>query len=333
MPDAGADLIFYPRAHAWRLRSGDVVLFLDLPATAGAPLWDVLAGGFAVDEIRASARWPRDLDDVGRIAADVRGGSLIRARVDYEFYRFLPRTPVYVTVLRDPVERIVALYDAVRATPEHPGHQRVTSGRLSLHDFVCDPAFARDVVDAQARCLAGVTFREPGDVPDGALLQVAQANLGEFALWGLAERLVESVHLLAYTFGWPFLARLDLATLAPPPSRRHELAPATLEAIERRTSVDSALMRFARAQLDQRVRAGLLDLLEQNARARGPHLSVLGELEDLRRERERLEAAWSWRTAERLKAWRQAIAPAGSRRDRVYQRLGVRVFGRGTSSS
>jgi hypothetical protein len=330
-PADAADLRFYPRGLRWRVRKGDLLLFVDLPGAGAAGFFGVLAQRFPPAEVASSQRWPACAADLALVAADLRGARLMRARVDYEFYRFLPRPPSYVTLLRDPVDRVLALYDHVGATPGHPAHERVASGRLSLHDFVCDPGFAHEVVDAQARRIAGGMLRDRSGVSDRVLLQMAQVNLGEFAFFGIAERMPESVHLLLYTFGWAFPHDLVPRALAPEPVRREGLAPATLEAIEARTRVDHALVRFAGEQFAQRLRTALLDLLEQNARGSEPYLTVLGEHERLRKEYERLQRAWSWTTAETLKAWRRAVLPPGTRRDRLYQRVGTYLFARRAS--
>jgi hypothetical protein len=322
-----ADLVFHQRPLGWRLRKADVVLFVDLPGTDSEAFFDVLAGYFPAGDVRASVRWPMREEDLSSVANEVDGARLIRARVDYGFYRCLPRTPVYATILGDPVDRVVALYDRVRRTPDHPDHARVTSGRLSLREFVCEPAFAGEIVNGQARRIAGVAWRDPAALPDPVLLQTAQANLGEFAFFGMAGRLRESVCLLAYTFGWP-LPR-DLEVVAQPEAPRPGEVPADARAaIEARTGVDRALLRWAGEQFDQRLRLGLFDLLEQNSRGRERYMQVLGEYEELGRVHAGLERAWSWRTAERLKRWRRAVIPPGSRRDRLYQRVGTYVFAR-----
>jgi len=336
---APPELIFHPRPLKWRLRSGDVLLFIDLPCAGGAGLFDLLAGFFPPDDVQASGRWPMAPDDLALVAAEVEGARVIRARVDYEFYRFLPRTPVYATVLRDPVERVAALYEHVRATPEHPYHARVVSSQLSLYEFVCEPAFAHEVVNVQARRIAGGMFHDPAERSDRVLLEMAQVNLGEFAFFGLTNWLVGSLPLLAYTFGLPFPGDVEPVTPAPS-AGREELRPATREAIEARTGADQALVEFAGREFARRVRVAMVDLFERNARAdeasplvlvehdrlRREYERLRRECQDLREEREEAERAWSWQTFRALRRWRRAVMPPGSRRDRLYQRLGGYVF-------
>lgn len=329
--DDGPALVFHQRPLKWRLRGGDLVLFLDLPCTGAESFFEVLATSFGPGEVGSSRRWPLCAADLSLVAEDVQRARVMRAHVDYEFYRFLPRPPVYLTFLRDPVERLIALYDRVRSTPDHPYHDRVTSRRLSLHEFVCEPAFAGDVVNTQARRIAGGMFRDPTDVSERALLQMAQANLGELAFFGFAEWMDQSVLLLAYTFGWPLPRTPMPGSLQSEATDRAAVAPAALDAIEARTRVDHALVRFAREQFGQRVRAALGDLLEQNARASEPYLTLLDEHKRLEQEYDQLQRAWSWKIARQLKDWRQAVVPPGSRRDRVYQRFGTYVFTRGKS--
>ena len=70
-----------------------------------------------------------------------------------------PRPIGIAAVLRQPLERIVSLYDYVRGTPDHPDHAALR--RLSLNQALdAVPAFARHCRNAQLLTLFNVTERD-----------------------------------------------------------------------------------------------------------------------------------------------------------------------------
>ncbi|MBM3587123.1 MAG: hypothetical protein FJX33_04805 [Alphaproteobacteria bacterium] len=78
-----------------------------------------------------------------------------------------PRPISIAAVLRQPLERIVSLYDYIRGTPDHPDHAALR--RLSLNQALdAVPAFARHCRDARLLTLFNATER---DGINGALLR------------------------------------------------------------------------------------------------------------------------------------------------------------------
>lgn len=185
------------------LRSRDILFFMHIPKTAGTTLFSLLESRFRAQEI-LSLKGPRLHEALMSTApADFNTYRLIRAHYDYSIYRYLPRKPVYVTMFRSPMERVISAYVAFVQNPNHWLSQKLSTKDLSLLEFVERPEAKAFVNNRQVRQLVGAVKRDALGLSDQAMLEVAKARLDEFAFFGLLDRFDESIDLLRYTFGWP----------------------------------------------------------------------------------------------------------------------------------
>ena len=165
----------------------------------------------------------------------------VLGHLSFGLHAHLERPSTYVTLLRDPVERVVSMY-----------HYLQMEGRMTLEAFAERPPF-KEVDNDQTRRIAGV------DPPVGACtaahLEAAKDNLREhFAVVGTTERFAETVVALTRAFGW----RHEPATY---PRNVNAGRPATesvparaVEAVRARNRLDAELHAFAGGLLDQAAR-------------------------------------------------------------------------------
>ena len=241
--------------------------FLHIPKTAGTTLnYAVFPLLFDEQDICPAYSYPQLM----RIPpSDLRRYRLFRGHFYYYLYHLLPERPVYMTFLRDPVDRVISLYEYVRRSPEHYQHKLVSSLKGGILDFVRTPellapdfqvtalAFDIDVKDALARAQA--RQQEPIDEervllaemlrrpPSHADLDTACRRLEEFAFVGITEHFDQSVHLLCRHFGRLPLRSHESLNVAPEPRvRRAQLAPDVLEEISKTHPLDTELYAFAK---------------------------------------------------------------------------------------
>lgn len=289
-----------------RIRSGDILYLLHLPATGGGAFFGRLAHHFSPETVLSLPDWPLTPDDVQYTPAAFVGKKLVRGHFDYEFCHVLPRTPLYLTWLREPVARVIALHQQITQHADHSRHQEL--GHLSLTEFVAHPAFALEGRNTQTRRLAGSAFPADQTVPDEVLLEMAQVNLDEMAFFGLAAQPGLSMRLLAYTFGWPLLKPTPEMHLNP--VTLDTLAPDTLAAIREQNQLDIALYTFAQTLFEGRVHQMVDELLAQQY-AFTPATPPSPPTE----EPELPGPAWF----NQMRRWRWHYLPEGTRRGRVYQ--------------
>lgn len=158
----------------------------------------------------------------------------------FGLHEHVARPHVYVTLLREPTERVVSLYYYAKL------HET-----LSLEEFVRAPPF-KEVDNDQTRRLAGV------DPPVGGLtraaLDAAKENLRRhFAVAGTVERFEETLALLRLKLGWT-------REVVSYPRNVNGARPAvasfpaeTLELVRARNELDFELWQYASRLLDEAI--------------------------------------------------------------------------------
>jgi hypothetical protein len=236
------------------LRSGDTVFFLHLPKAGGTTFYAILEQYFPPESCFSIP----DRQYKSELPSDLNRYRLVRAHQGYDVYRFFQRTPIYVTMLRNPVTRVVSYYKHMKRDLAHPMHDRVT--RLSLLDCLSDPLMQDRLANAQTRRLAFGT--EPGDdlPPDRVQLEMAKVRLHEFAYFGLVEFYVRSVQLLTYSFSWPTITEFKTLNTAPPEAHEN-VSLAVQEAIAECNYLDVALYDYAVQLFQERYRQMFCELI------------------------------------------------------------------------
>lgn len=233
-----------------------VVLFLHIPKAGGQTLGEFIdfhtrdekAGGADTDLLRAGVAYltygffkEQPLAIPEHVLALLRRRDLraVLGHFWFGLHEHVARPSVYVTMLRDPVERVVSLYSYARL------HET-----MSLDEFVAEPPF-REVDNDQTRRIAGVDPAIGECTP--AMLHAAQENLRRhFAVVGTIERLDETLALLRQRLGWQRpMAAVHPRNVNPERPAVASLPAATVAAIRRRNELDLELCRYASELLDE----------------------------------------------------------------------------------
>lgn len=242
---------------ALTLTDAPVVLFLHIPKAGGQTL-----GEYVYNQCRA----PESRDD-GLLKAGVAyldygfvkepelavpehvknllGRRDLRAVIGHFWFglhEHVARPYRYVTLLRDPLERVVSLYYYAKL------HET-----MSLEEFINSPPF-REVDNDQTRRIAGVNPAVGGCTR--ATLDAARENLRRhFAVVGTTERMEETLALLNLKLGWgrEVVSVTRNVNAARPASAT--LPRETIEAVRSRNEFDYELWRFASELLDAGIAA------------------------------------------------------------------------------
>ena len=156
------------------------------------------------------------------------------------------RPCTYVTLLRDPVDRIVSLYYHARHVSTDATLHELAASR-SLEGFVQD-AGLKEIDNDQTRRLSGIDADVGCCSP--SMLRQAQSNLAtHFAVAGVTERFDESLMLMKQTFGWRDPLYLpNLVNERRPP--KNEISAAALDAIRTRNELDLQLYAHVVSRLE-----------------------------------------------------------------------------------
>jgi len=232
------------------------LIFLHIPKAAGTTLHSILeshyppANTYSIYDpdlpAKEFAAWPREKREPIR---------LLKGHVAFGLHEYLVGETTYITVLRDPVERVKSHYYYAKRYPTHYLYKEITERNMSLKDYTT-ARLSDELDNGQVRMLAGIVSEK--DVALGAcsakLLKQAQQNIERhFAVTGLAERFDESLALMAIRLGWDWTPSYESLNVAP---EKGQVDADTREAIERANPFDCELYAWAKRRFD--------DLLSQH---------------------------------------------------------------------
>lgn len=245
----------------------DTLYFLHIPKSAGTTFRAFLEDHFDIDQICPHLV----LEDIlARPPSDLARYRLISGHHAWFLHSLLPRPPLVVTVLRDPVARTLSHFYHQRNKTDAWMHEVVRD--WTFERYVHDPLGISEITNFQVRYLAMDRIQEDywdhspirdrdhdaltAKYSDPRLLDRAVERLESAITFGLVERLEETFRLVAHTFGWP--GSTSPPRLNPRRSERDagDLTDRALEQVKRLTVLDQRLYDHAARLFDQRI-AGL----------------------------------------------------------------------------
>ena len=235
------------------------VLFVHIPKTAGTALFALAAkvygripGHLGPKILRLPMNWAEfeDRADVGALLAqcDDRRISFVSGHCSHRIRDLLPFDPITISLLRQPVFRVVSAYDNMRRDPINDFHE--TAKRMSLREIL-EQRMMPELENGQVRRIAGLA-------PDiGPLnrehLEVAKRNIDQdYSVVGLTERFDETVELLRIHLHWPRKGYMPW-NIAPKKIAGTKLSTEMLELIENRNKLDVHLYEYATQRFDRQI--------------------------------------------------------------------------------
>lgn len=225
------------------------LIFLHVPKTAGTTLNRIIewqynpAAIFTVDphRFRATVARFKTFSEARR-----RGYQVVRGHLFYGVHEYLPQEATYITMLREPVSRLLSSYYFILRRPLHPLHAKLKRQGLPVQELI---RLTPQRQNLQCRSIAGV-----GDVGacDESTLEIAKQNLQRsFSVVGLSERFEDSLLLMMAEFGWkvPFYANRKVAKARAKPDER------VSEFIREHNRFDLALYDFGRTLFESSLAA------------------------------------------------------------------------------
>jgi hypothetical protein len=240
-----------------------LLIFLHIGKAGGSTLHDILQKQYEGVESYFTVGGPNndDYGKVGRLSEKEKSDiGIVRGHVNFGVHEFFQKTPVYITMLRDPVDRIISAYYFAKINKGHSLHDQLVSGNWTLNDFVTKGS---DSDNSQTRVLIGssdiYSFVNKGmqRIPFGECtlehLETAKRNLRSFAAVGLTERFNESIILYKRILGWdspPVYIKQNVGICRP---RKDDIPEETLNLIEKYNELDIELYRYATELFDKQI--------------------------------------------------------------------------------
>lgn len=224
-----------------RLGNEDVpLLFVHVPKTAGSSLYSIFRTILKPPEL---LKLHPNGETLVRIdALPKRHASRLKVlygHVDTRLARQIVPLRQCVTLLRDPVDRLVSYY--AFAKDMNSGSHSELARRTPITRWI-DALRLPETDNGMVRRFSGLPEAGFGRCT-GQMLERAKSNLMQFALVGLTERFDEFYALLAHRLALPMRTYVAAKVNAERP-RFDQLPPQTLAELERRSELDRELYRF-----------------------------------------------------------------------------------------
>ncbi|HZS18567.1 MAG TPA: sulfotransferase family 2 domain-containing protein [Candidatus Udaeobacter sp.] len=221
--------------------NSESVIFLHLPKTAGTTLnrlieWEYpLFQMFSIDPVFFKWSWKH----LQRLSEErLKRTRVFKGHMLFGLHELLPQPSTYITVLRDPVDRVISAFYFMRNYKLHPLYWKMSRGNWTLEDFV--RRSPRENI--QCKVIAGAEYEKPCTVE---VCERAKENLlRHFSVVGLSERFEESLALMKLRFGWK-LERYSSFNVTRSRPRKTDIPQSTLDLIAERNSLDLALYELA----------------------------------------------------------------------------------------
>lgn len=222
------------------------LIFMHMPKSGGTTLEGVVKrqylGGkfFRFTGSKENFAEFRAMSEVERASYDLLSGHMY-----FGWHEWVPEPATYMTMLRDPVDRVVSFFYYVKRKPEHYMWNFGFTDSMTLREFL-----------EQGRCIELDNFqtRNLGPEPENYLQfghvtddmrTLALGNLEEIDAIGLTDRFDESLEILRHRFGWQDLEYQRMNVTRDRPAL-DEIDPATLDLIRQINVHDLAVYRRAR---------------------------------------------------------------------------------------
>ena len=220
------------------------LLFLHVPKTGGTTFNVLLETVYGDGYVYLNPDRPKhhrerfeamDESALARVAA-------LSGHVSFGLHEVLPFPVRHVTILREPVDRVISTYEHIRQDERHPRHRRVLDERMSLLDFANSDIPAVDNV--QTRLLAGYKlaretprFEQSRELLDAAFEHIDRERI----ICGVLHRFDRAVEEVAEAFGWSGVPTVERQRSRGSRPAVDEIDPAVRDRIRERNALDAEL--------------------------------------------------------------------------------------------
>ncbi|MDN5203108.1 sulfotransferase family 2 domain-containing protein [Fulvivirgaceae bacterium BMA10] len=242
----------------------DKVVFLHIPKAGGTTLRHILLSQYERKNIFYTVDGNPDQSEKKYLGLDEKsrnGIKLVIGHIGFSDVFFLNDKKKFITMLRDPVARVISHYYYAKKSPDHYLYNHINEKKLTLMEYVQEMPTI-ELENGQTRLISGL------NVPLGAcsneMLEMAKKNLKmNFTAVGLMERFDESLILYKRRLNWrnPYYIKANVSK----EKKNSTVSQEIIDIILENNQFDIALYEFVKQNFDQEVRdAGFSMNMELN---------------------------------------------------------------------
>lgn len=232
------------------------LIFLHIPKTAGTTLHRILERQYEASTIFTIGNY-ENIDDFKQIPESQKEKiRLLKGHMYFGLHESFPQQSTYITIMRDPIERVISHYYYILSEPSNQLHQEVISQNISLKDFLSS-GICQEIDNGQTRLLSTLGASSGYSKCSSEMLESAKNNIQEhFTVVGLTEKFDATLILMQTKLRWKIPVYFKQNTTKTRPSKK-DISRDTLRLIESYNELDIELYKYVQnifeEQLNQQV--------------------------------------------------------------------------------
>ncbi len=234
-------------------KNQQAVIFLHMPKTAGSTLNSIVERQYRSVEILSidSRRVVESMEEFKLLPnQQLEKIKLLKGHMYFGLHEYLPMPSTYITILREPIDRVISTYYYIRREKNHK-HYELANQAKDLKDYLFKDQ-GKQLNNGQTRLLAGMDSLEVefGNCSN-EMLEAAKNNLRKyFSVLGTTAKFDETLILLKQKLGWnlPLYAKKNVTNKRP---KKEQITQDTLDAIVDLNQLDIELYKYAEVILQE----------------------------------------------------------------------------------
>ncbi|MCA9921181.1 MAG: sulfotransferase family 2 domain-containing protein [Anaerolineales bacterium] len=239
-------------------RNKNTTIFLHIPKSAGQTLFQILDREYKRSNIYTfqggRRRLAASIEEFKQLPSAERNRyHLLRGHVSFGVHHLVEQPFTYVTILRDPIARIVSHYNYVLRTPAHALHDLATSSGMDIARYVSS-GISTELNNGQVRMIAGVGSSVPFGECNESHFAKAISNLEtHFSVVGLTDRFDETILLMHQNLYWRKLPYYTKRNVTKQRTDVMRLTAVTINLIRQYNALDCRLYDYAVQKFEEAV--------------------------------------------------------------------------------
>ncbi len=165
------------------------------------------------------------------------------------------RSATYITLLRNPVERVISHWFYVLRRKDHYLHQVIAEKNLSLKQYM-EEKISIELNNGQTRILAGIGWGAKFGECSQQMLAQAKKNLDTFEVVGISKKFDAFLKLIKRKFAWE-IPLFKSRNIAPNHLKEKALDQETIATIKQYNTLDVELYQYACEIFHQQLKEAL----------------------------------------------------------------------------
>jgi len=233
------------------------LIFLHIPKAGGTTLTNVIRKNYERDRIY-TLDGTRDamLAFKNFSKEKIAKYDCVQGHMGFGFHKLFEGPVHYITILREPIERVISLYFYIKRTPSHYLYESINNLKIGLKDFVSSE-LTHELYNGQTRLLAaenglGITFRDKRRLDDNDLIKAKEHFRKHFAVIGVLERFNDFLLLAQQIFEWKNIL-YEKMNVAANITRFVNIDDEIIGLIRNNNLIDIALYNYVKSLLEKRL--------------------------------------------------------------------------------